>query len=133
LPHLRLIYASRPFGFDPGTLNGILMDARRCNVRDDITGALIARADLYLQLLEGPQGRVEACYDRILRDDRHIEIRQLVRRYSDDRLFPGWAMRDDPARSWMWTRDEVAAGAIENASESEIEAVFVRVWREAQN
>ena len=51
---IQLIYSSRPFGFDEATLNGILMFARRNNPREAITGALICRHDLYLQLLEGP-------------------------------------------------------------------------------
>ena len=46
MPMLQLIYASRPFGFDTAMLAGILMDARRCNARDDITGMLVCRADL---------------------------------------------------------------------------------------
>ena len=37
----RAIYTSRPFGFDEAILSGILMDARRANARDGITGALI--------------------------------------------------------------------------------------------
>ena len=37
----RALYTSRPFGFDTGILNGILLDARRANARDGITGALI--------------------------------------------------------------------------------------------
>lgn len=48
------------FGFDQGMPNGTLMDAWRCNKRDGITGALIARGDLYLQLLEGPQEKLLA-------------------------------------------------------------------------
>jgi Sensors of blue-light using FAD len=51
---LQLIYASTPFGFDNPTLNQILSVARRNNARDDVTGALICRADIYMQLLEGP-------------------------------------------------------------------------------
>ena len=62
---LQLVYASRPFGFDAGTLTAILFDARRCNTRDGITGALICRDDLFLQLLEGPEAAVEAAYARI--------------------------------------------------------------------
>ncbi|MEM9128927.1 MAG: BLUF domain-containing protein, partial [Pseudomonadota bacterium] len=41
---IQLVYASMPFGFDDAMLGGILLDARRCNERDDITGALIVRA-----------------------------------------------------------------------------------------
>ena len=124
---MRLIYASQPFGFDEGALNGILSDARRCNGRDDITGALVCRADVYLQLLEGPQPAVDAAYERITKDDRHLNVRQLSRRPVADRLFPGWSMRDDPAHTWLWTQAEVSAGALDRASEADLLAVFARV------
>jgi hypothetical protein len=130
MPMIQLIYASRPFGFDEAALAGILVDARRCNERDGITGALICRGDLFLQLLEGPQDKVEAAYQRIERDHRHLEIKVLSRRTVTERLFPAWAMRDDPARSWMWTQQEVNAGAIERATEAEAVAIFERMARE---
>ena len=106
----RVIYSSRPFGFDAAMLGGILIAARRNNRRDDVTGALICRSDIYLQLLEGPQAAVSAAFDRIARDDRHLDIEPLFAGEVADRLFPAWAMLDDPARSWLWSRAEVAAG-----------------------
>jgi len=123
---LQLTYASRPFGFDASTLAGILLDARRWNAREGITGALICRDDLYLQLLEGPEAAVEALYVRIRRDDRHIEVRPLTRRTiaDDDRLFGAWAMRDDPADPLVWSREAVHNGAAEQASEAEVLAIF---------
>lgn len=123
---LQLVYASRPFGFDANTLTNILFDARRCNMRDEITGALICRDDLFLQLLEGPQAAVEAAYARIRADERHIEVRQLVGRMiaDDARMFGAWAMRDDPAATWVWSRAEVDAGVPEQASEHEVLAMF---------
>ncbi len=127
---IQLIYASRPFGFDDGVLNTILIQARRNNERDDITGALICRADMYLQLLEGPEAAVKAAYERITRDDRHLEVNRLVHGAVTTRLFEGWAMRDDPARSWMWTQEEVADGAIARATEEEVLGVFERVSTE---
>uniref|UniRef100_Q07LL8 BLUF domain protein n=1 Tax=Rhodopseudomonas palustris (strain BisA53) TaxID=316055 RepID=Q07LL8_RHOP5 len=130
MPMIQLIYASQPFGFDEAALAGILMDTRRCNERDGITGALICRGDLYLQLLEGPQEAVEAAYQRIERDHRHLEIKLLSRRTVTERLFPAWAMRDDPARSWMWNQDEVKAGAVERATEADAVAIFERLARE---
>ncbi len=128
---VRLIYASQPFGFDEGALNGILSDARRCNERDDITGALVCRADVYLQLLEGPAPAVEAAYDRIRKDDRHLDVRQLYRRPAVERMFPGWSMRDDPAHTWLWTQQEASAGALDRASEADLLAVFARVNAQA--
>lgn len=124
---VQLVYASRPFGFDQATLSNLLLDSRRANQRDNITGALIARHDLYLQLLEGPQPKVEAVYDRILGDDRHVDITKLVEREIETRLFPGWAMRDDPADSWVWTIEQVRDGAIERTTEDEVLGFFARL------
>jgi Sensors of blue-light using FAD len=126
---LQLTYASRPFGYDGPTLAGILVDARRCNERDGITGALICRDDLFLQLLEGSADAVEATYRRIARDDRHIEVRALTRRTIPEnaRLFPRWSMKDDPAQSWIWSRAEVGAGVPERATDAEVVALFERL------
>ena len=123
----QLVYASQPFGFDQAMLNGILLDARRCNERDDITGALIARGDLYLQLLEGAEEKVLATYDRIIGDDRHVNVNQLVQRQVEARMFPGWAMRDDPAESWVWSIDAVKEGAVERATDGEVLGFFERL------
>ena len=127
---MQLIYSSRPFGFDEAALNGILIISRRNNPRDEITGALICRHDLYLQLLEGPQAAVEARYDTIARDNRHLEVVKRVSRQVSERLFPKWAMRDDPARSWMWTAAEIKNGALDRAIPSEFTSIFSRLATE---
>ena len=103
---IQIIYVSHPFGFDEATLNSILMDARRKNLKCDVTGALICRADAYLQLIEGPEIAIKDTYRRIVSDDRHVNVKLLFVQPVTSRLFPGWAMRDDPARSWMWTQSE---------------------------
>ena len=123
----QLIYASQPFGFDNAMLAGILLDARRCNTRDGITGALIVRGDIYIQLLEGPKKKVEACYTRIRQDDRHANPRTLMKRSIKTRLFPDWAMKDDPAQSWVWSIDDVRDGAVERATEDEALGFFTRL------
>ncbi len=130
MPIFQLIYASTPFGFDEGTLAALLIVSRRNNARDGVTGALICRGDLYLQLLEGPQDMVERAFQRIEWDRRHLDVKVLSRRNVTERLFPEWAMRDDPARSWMWTQEEVNAGAIGRATEAEAVAIFERLARE---
>ena len=127
---IQLIYSSKPFGFDEATLSAILLIARRNNPRDAITGALICRNDVYLQLLEGPQAAVEARYGSIARDRRHLEVVKRVSRPVTERLFPTWAMRDDPARSWMWTATEIDQGALDRAAPAEFIAVFDRLAAE---
>ncbi len=123
----QIIYVSQPFGFDLLTLNSILQDARRKNRQCDITGALICRADAYLQMIEGPETAIRDTYARIASDKRHVDVKLLFSERVTDRLFPGWAMRDDPARSWMWTQAQVAAGAITRATRSELLTVFERL------
>lgn len=127
MPLLQLVYASRPFGFDAATLIGILFKARARNGKADVTGCLICRDDLYLQLLEGPAEQVEKIYSDILRDDRHVEVTQLVHQKVDTRMFPKWAMRDDPVQSWMWTREQVDEGRVGQASPQEVLEIFRRL------
>ncbi len=127
---MQLIYASTPFGFDAPTLKNILSVARHNNAQDGITGALICRADLYLQILEGTRSAVTARFHKILADDRHLNVVLIWSGDVEARMFPEWYMRDDPARSWMWTQEQIAAGAIESASEEDVRAVFARLIRE---
>ena len=61
----RLIYKSIPFGYDQNVLNGILSDAINYNKKNNITGALVCRDDIYLQLLEGPERAVNLTYQKI--------------------------------------------------------------------
>jgi len=126
----QLIYTSRPFGYDATTLNDILFQARRNNKRDGITGALICRDDIFLQLLEGQGAEVTAAFARILRDQRHDEVELLSVTDVDTRLFPQWEMRHDPVRTWMWTPDQVHAGAVRKASVNELRQVFARIAKE---
>ena len=127
-----LIYASQPFGFDEPMLAGILRTARRNNAERGITGALIVRADLYLQWLEGPAEALARLFGRIEVDDRHLEVTRLDGGDLAERRFGDWAMRDDPARSWLWSPPEVAAGALTRAPASAVRAVFARMVAEPE-
>lgn len=127
----RAIYTSQPFGFDESILGGILIDARRANLRDGITGALICRADIYLQWLEGPEDLVRAALARIKRDDRHLEVTLHVAETVTERVFGDWAMLHDPAATWIWTQKQVADGAAERATADEVTEFFLRMRRPA--
>jgi hypothetical protein len=123
----RAIYTSRPFGFDEAALSGILLDARRANARDGITGALICRADIYLQWLEGPEEQVRKALERIERDDRHLEMKVHVAERVSDRVFGEWTMLHDPAATWIWSQRDVADGAVDRATPEEITGFFMRL------
>ena len=124
----RLIYSSRPFGFDTSILNGLLVDSRENNKKNNITGSLLCRADIYLQMLEGPEEKVIETFDKIKIDDRHIEVEVLLtEKLIKGRLFPNWAMKDDPVESWMWSRKEIADGAVQKSSREKIFNIFKKV------
>ena len=127
MDQFRAIYTSRPFGFDDSILSGILMDARRANSRDGITGALICRADIYLQWLEGPEAQVRKAMERIEGDDRHLEVQVHVAERVSERVFGDWAMLDDPAATCVWSRSEIADGALDRAPPEEITGFFLRL------
>ena len=128
-----LIYSSRPFGFDQNTLNGILVTSIDNNKQSHITGALICRSDLYLQYLEGPRETIDETFDKIKHDDRHVEVKILKEGTHSERLFPSWAMRDDPVSSWMWSREEVDKGALDSVDAEEALSIFKRHSKELLN
>ena len=128
----QLIYRSQPFGFDNAMLAGILLDARRANRRDDITGALVCRHDLYLQLIEGPEQAIDAAYARISADDRHCDVTLLVSTVVEERMFPEWDMLDDEMPTLTWSPEEIANGAVDAAAPEALIAVFAQIAAKAQ-
>lgn len=113
-------------------LNGVLLDARRYNERDDVTGALICRQDVYLQLLEGPTAAVQATCERIKRDDRHVEMTVRVTENVAERMFGDWAMFHDPAQTWIWSAKDISNGALDRASDEEFKTVFETIAAKAR-
>ncbi|WP_199803339.1 BLUF domain-containing protein [Erythrobacter rubeus] len=128
----QLIYHSQPFGFDHAMLAGILVQARHNNRRNDITGALICRRDVYLQLIEGPARAIDALYSQILRDDRHCNIRMVHSETINERIFPEWEMLDDELPTLIWSEAEIEDGAVEKAEPRELHTVFERIAYKAR-
>ena len=60
-------------------------------------------------------------------DVSHLEIKKLVWREATVRLFPKWAMRDDPTKSWLWNKKQIENGALEKASEEDLVSVFSKL------
>ena len=101
-------YISRPTHFDHLVLDDILTKSRSNNPVIEVTGNLIYHADLFLQLLEGPNLAVDKLYETILADNRHADIVKLRDETFNRRLFASWAMKNDSHQSWMLSRSEIA-------------------------
>jgi hypothetical protein len=92
-----LMYVSTAVpGTDAAAVERILQTAARHNPGRNLTGALLAYAGHFLQVIEGPQADVNALYQRIERDPRHRNVRLLDFGPLARRRFEGWAMRHVP-------------------------------------
>ena len=125
-----LIYYSVPTTFDEETIEEILLKSRQNNAQSNVTGALICRSDLYFQYLEGPVDEVNKTFKKIELDDRHKNIQKIKEDETTRRLFASWAMREDPVKSWMWTRKEVKTGILTRIKPKEAFEAFERLSRE---
>lgn len=126
----QVIYVSKPVGFDEEILNSILTLSRFNNEKNQITGALICRSDLYLQYLEGPAHKIDSVYSKIKIDDRHEDVRLLEDGRSRRRLFSNWAMRGEPVKDWIWTEKEVSNGVLERLSGDDAMDIFIKHSKE---
>lgn len=93
----RLVYYSR--NLIPGTpariaaeVDAILAASQRNNARVGVTGALIFNAGIFAQVLEGARIDIETTYERIQRDDRHLDAQVLAFEEVQSRGFPSWSM-----------------------------------------
>ncbi len=90
---VRLLYASRATApLSTTIVDSILAQSRENNSPQGITGILCFSDDLFIQVLEG--GRDEVCelYNRIVRDERHRDVRILIYEEISERRFGGWTM-----------------------------------------
>jgi hypothetical protein len=89
----RIVYistATRPL--EDGELVDLLLQCRRNNDRDGITGMLLYKDGVFVQALEGPRFAVRACFERIRRDERHQDLSVLVDQAIRERTFSDWSM-----------------------------------------
>ena len=90
---VRLLYASRAAGVvDQEELQAILRQCKANNPARGITGVLCFSDSIFLQVLEGGRGAVNALYNRIATDPRHRDAELLLYQEISERRFAGWAM-----------------------------------------
>lgn len=82
--------ASTPF--DDDRLVELLRKSRTDNANRDVTGALIYKNGVFVQMLEGPENAVETLRGKIYSDPRHRGILTLIRGTAELRVFSEWTM-----------------------------------------
>jgi len=76
----------------PQDLEAIRDVSAKNNVRLDITGVLFYSAGHFVQLLEGDAGDIHRLFEKIAGDRRHRNVRLLVLRPAEQRIFADWSM-----------------------------------------
>lgn len=90
---VNLLYASRIASTAGADLaQTILQQSRERNPGIGITGMLCQGGDVFLQVLEGGRGPVNALYNVIARDPRHEQVMLLYYREVFERRFANWTM-----------------------------------------
>lgn len=86
-------FASDFFKKDSKTgVSDILEEAKEFNKENGITGMLLFRNGVFLQILEGSRLEVLNLYGRIASDLRHEGIKTLIKQQNSERLFADWSM-----------------------------------------
>ena len=90
---IRLVYSSSArAGLTARDLEQILLSARTRNTTHKVTGMLLYRDGVFLQLLEGRRDNVHDIYNLIGRDRRHHHLINLLEETITERDFPSWTM-----------------------------------------
>jgi len=89
-----LSFATRELKSNPDAeIAMILQEAQAHNARMGITGQLIYRGGIFLQLLEGQKSHIDGLLGRILMDNkRHENLKVLLKQPMQERVFPDWSM-----------------------------------------
>lgn len=94
----RLIYYSKMAAVDTddphrrADLKGILESAKRNNMANGVTGALLFNQIYFAQVLEGDRKAVTETFCRITQDPRHTDPVILEARAISERRFADWSM-----------------------------------------
>jgi hypothetical protein len=78
--------------FTKSNLVDLLTHCREANRRIDVTGMLLYQDGNFMQALEGPEDKVKALLEKILKDPRHRGILLLIEGTTRNRRFPDWSM-----------------------------------------
>lgn len=74
-------------------LSKILADAKRSNLRNDVTGLMSFNKGRYLQIIEGSNGIMSELISNISSDDRHHGINTILDIETSHRYFGDWTMK----------------------------------------
>ena len=85
-------FSAATVNFKEKELEQLLINARRNNEKEEVTGVLLFIDHCFLQVLEGDKETVMARYKKIEKDKRHEDVVQIYENETEDRSFGEWSM-----------------------------------------
>ncbi len=80
--------------FSSEELEKLGQEFKKNNEVNEITGVFMASGDLFFQIIEGPDEKVDALMEKIEQDPRHRDVLILSNENNKtQRIFPDWSMR----------------------------------------
>ena len=128
----RLVYVSTAKeGLSAAEIGDILDVSASNNDERRITGFLAHNGRYFMQALEGEREEVLEIYERIVADDRHFGVVQILGEEIVDRAFPDWSMNyfrvDEPKGHTMIIRhDDPVDGLLPKDMPRELLHLFTR-------
>lgn len=77
---------------EDSNIDDIINTAIEFNKSRGVTGILLHRKGIFLQLLEGDKENVLQLYGLIASDFRHGNIKTILKQYTNERIFKEWSM-----------------------------------------
>lgn len=131
----RLVYVSTAADRLGSDEIGNILDVSESNNHERrITGFLVHNGRHFMQALEGAHQEVEDIYARILKDDRHYGVVQILGEHIQQRAFPDWAMNyfrvdDAGGRTMVVRRDDPVDGLLPGGMPRDLLHLFSRFMR----
>ncbi|RYG08749.1 MAG: BLUF domain-containing protein [Chitinophagaceae bacterium] len=84
--------SSAKLGLSEREIINIVDNAKINNQKIEVTGILLFNSGNFMQLVEGDAPTVEALYERIRYDNRHTDVKLLLKEPITHRNFSDWTM-----------------------------------------
>lgn len=106
------------------SIEELLSQSRKNNSKDNITGILLFHDGNFFQVLEGPEDKVDACFSRIEKDQRHRGCILLLSETVTERLFADWSMAYVPFDGMSAEKQEGFLNLLEFRRTGEMDAMM---------
>lgn len=135
----QIVYTSRIASeINNSDIEQIIEGSREYNRSADITGLLAFNKQHFLQVIEGPEDKIDMLYAKIASDKRHSDVQKVYEATADKRLFEEWSMAYlEGGKANVWDEDLVVSSKLfldfalsDNILSNETEQIFSDLYEQ---